>query len=65
MLSIGMALIVEPQLLLLDEPLLGLSPHMQSVLVEAIKKLKQAGENTILITEQFRTPDPTPFLKKD
>ena len=56
MLSIGMALIVQPHLLLLDEPLLGLSPHMQSVLVEAIKKLKQAGKNTILITEQFARP---------
>ena len=56
MLSIGMALIVKPRLLLLDEPLLGLSPHMQSVLVGAIKKLKQTGENTILITEQFARP---------
>ena len=36
MLSIGMALIVKPRLLLLDEPLLGLSPVMQRTLVEAI-----------------------------
>lgn len=56
MLSIGMALIVKPLLLLLDEPLLGLSPHMQAVLVHAIKNLKEMGENTILITEQFARP---------
>ena len=56
MLSIGMALIVKPLLLLLDEPLLGLSPHMQGVLVQAIRTLKGMGENTILITEQFARP---------
>jgi branched-chain amino acid transport system ATP-binding protein len=56
MLSIGMALIVKPLMLLLDEPLLGLSPHMQSILVKAIKNLKERGEITILITEQFARP---------
>jgi len=29
MLAIGMSLVVKPELLLLDEPLLGLSPMMQ------------------------------------
>ena len=36
MLAIGMSLVARPQLLLLDEPLLGLSPMMQKTLVEAI-----------------------------
>jgi ABC-type branched-subunit amino acid transport system ATPase component len=40
MLAVGMALVARPQLLLLDEPLLGLSPMMQHLLVDAIKGLK-------------------------
>jgi branched-chain amino acid transport system ATP-binding protein len=56
MLSIGMALIVKPVLLLLDEPLLGLSPHMQVILVAAIRDLREKAGKTILITEQFARP---------
>jgi branched-chain amino acid transport system ATP-binding protein len=56
MLAIGMALIVKPALLLLDEPLLGLSPHLQSALVGAIKNLRSEFGITILITEQFARP---------
>lgn len=56
MLAVGMALIVKPILLLLDEPLLGLSPHLQSALVAAIKNLRSESGITILITEQFARP---------
>jgi branched-chain amino acid transport system ATP-binding protein len=56
MLSIGMALVLNPILLLLDEPLLGLSPHMQAMLVGAIKNLNQEEGITILISEQFARP---------
>ena len=56
MLAIGMALILKPALLLLDEPLLGLSPMMQVMLIEAITNLKQESGITILITEQFARP---------
>lgn len=56
MLTIGMALIVKPKMLLLDEPLLGLSPVMQTTLVEAIKKIRTETGLTILITEQFARP---------
>jgi branched-chain amino acid transport system ATP-binding protein len=56
MLAIGMALIVRPRLLLLDEPLLGLSPVMQKVLVEAITKLKKQSGITVLLSEQFARP---------
>jgi branched-chain amino acid transport system ATP-binding protein len=56
MLAIGMALILQPKLLLLDEPLLGLSPLMQTMLVEAILKLRKESGITILITEQFARP---------
>ncbi|MFH0822341.1 MAG: ATP-binding cassette domain-containing protein [Pseudomonadota bacterium] len=56
MLTIGMALIVKPKLLLLDEPLLGLSPVMQSTLLEAVKKIRAETGLTILISEQFARP---------
>jgi branched-chain amino acid transport system ATP-binding protein len=56
MLAVAMALIPKPSLLLLDEPLLGLSPMMQKMLVEAIANLKQESGITILITEQFARP---------
>jgi branched-chain amino acid transport system ATP-binding protein len=56
MLAIGMALILHPTLLLLDEPLLGLSPMMQTLLVEAIANLRKEPGITILITEQFARP---------
>ena len=56
MLAISMALILRPALLLLDEPLLGLSPMMQSMLVEAIKNLRAESDMTILLTEQFARP---------
>ena len=56
MLAISMALILRPVLLLLDEPLLGLSPMMQTMLVEAIKNLRDKSGITILLTEQFARP---------
>ena len=56
MLAIGMALIVRPKLLLLDEPLLGLSPMMQQVVVDAVAQLKQTTGITVVISEQFARP---------
>jgi branched-chain amino acid transport system ATP-binding protein len=56
MLAIGMALMVEPRLLLLDEHLLGLSPAMQHKVVEAIKKIIALTGSTIVIAEQFARP---------
>jgi branched-chain amino acid transport system ATP-binding protein len=56
MLAISMALIARPVLLLLDEPLLGLSPLMQGMLVAAIKNLRSDSGITILLTEQFARP---------
>jgi branched-chain amino acid transport system ATP-binding protein len=56
MLSIGMALMVKPKLLLLDEPLLGLSPMMQTALVDSIQRISSETALTIVITEQFARP---------
>ena len=56
MLVISMALIVKPTLLLLDEPLLGLSPLMQAMLIDSIKNLRETSGITLLMTEQFARP---------
>lgn len=56
MLCIGMALVARPKLLLLDEPLLGLSPIFQRELVEAILRIRDETGITILICEQFARP---------
>jgi len=55
MLAIGMALMTKPRLLLMDEPLLGLSPVLQRDLTRAIKQIRGEGV-TILVTEQFARP---------
>jgi branched-chain amino acid transport system ATP-binding protein len=55
MLAIGMALMTNPRLFLMDEPLLGLSPAIQADLVKAAKEIQKEGV-TILVTEQFARP---------
>jgi branched-chain amino acid transport system ATP-binding protein len=56
MLAIGMALTVKPDLLLLDEPLLGLSPMMQQVVMDAIIDLNRTKGITVILSEQFARP---------
>ncbi len=56
MLAIGRALMAQPQLLLLDEPLLGLSPGLQQALVEAIEEIRYRKGISILVTEQYARP---------
>ncbi len=56
MLAIGMAIMANPTLLLLDEPLLGLSPAIQVNLIEAIEKINRESGVTILVAEQFARP---------
>ncbi|MCX8110119.1 MAG: ATP-binding cassette domain-containing protein [Syntrophorhabdaceae bacterium] len=56
MLAIGMSLMAKPRLLLLDEPLLGLSPSIQVKLIESIVQIRKDANVTILICEQFARP---------
>ena len=51
MLAIGRALMAKPDLLLLDEPSLGLAPKMVDVVFETLQKLHQTGR-TIALVEQ-------------
>jgi branched-chain amino acid transport system ATP-binding protein len=56
MLATGRALMAQPKLLLLDEPLLGLSPAIEIKLAQAIKEINRQTGITILISEQYARP---------
>ena len=52
MLALGMGLVPEPSLLLLDEPSTGLSPTLTERMLEEIRSLKQQLGCTVLLIEQ-------------
>jgi branched-chain amino acid transport system ATP-binding protein len=56
MLAIGRSLMAQPHLLLLDEPLLGLSPLMQAILVRATREIRMEQGISIMVTEQYARP---------
>ena len=56
MLAIGRALMAQPKLLLLDEPLLGLSPAIQYLLAKSIKEIRDERGTTIIVSEQYARP---------
>ncbi len=54
MLAIGRALMAEPQLLLLDEPSLGLAPLLVKSIFKTIKSINDAGVTIILVEQNAR-----------
>src|SRR4051794_20631431 len=54
MVAIGRALMSAPQLLLLDEPSLGLSPLMCGELFGALKSIRDAGVGILLVEQNAR-----------
>ena len=52
MLAMGRALMLQPQILLLDEPSMGLAPRLVGEVFETLARLKSEGV-TMLLVEQF------------
>ena len=52
MLAIGRALMADPDMLLLDEPSLGIAPIIVKEIFEGIKRLHAQQKKTILFVEQ-------------
>ena len=55
MLAIGRALVQNPQLLLLDEPSLGLSPKAMKEIFEKIKEINKEGVSIIIVEQNAKS----------
>ena len=65
MLTIARALMMKPDLLILDEPTLGLAPVIMEQISKALEKLRQTTGITVLLGEQnvtFALPQRRPCL---
>jgi branched-chain amino acid transport system ATP-binding protein len=51
LLEIGIALAVEPKLILLDEPFTGMNPNETNKLIETVKSIQQKKGYTIILVE--------------
>jgi branched-chain amino acid transport system ATP-binding protein len=54
MLAIGRALMLEPKLLLVDEPSLGLSPNYVQLVFEKLKEINKTGAAILLVEQNAR-----------
>lgn len=54
MLAIGRALMLEPLLLLLDEPSLGLSPNYVEIVFEKLKEINKDGTSILLVEQNIQ-----------
>jgi branched-chain amino acid transport system ATP-binding protein len=52
MLGLGLTLMHEPTLMLLDEPSLGLAPRIVQLVIENIAEINRRFKNSILLVEQ-------------
>ena len=52
-LALGKILLLEPELLLLDEPTKGLDPYFKSVLADILKGLRQKGVTILMVTHDI------------
>src|SRR5438132_3806454 len=62
MLAIGRALMTRPEVLMLDEPSMGLSPILVEKIFEIVKAINDQG-TTVLLVEQNRSEEHTSELQ--
>ncbi|MFC4337843.1 ABC transporter ATP-binding protein [Salininema proteolyticum] len=51
MLAIGRALVAEPEMMLLDEPTMGLAPKMVDVVFDAVEEIRESGVTVVLVEQ--------------
>ena len=51
MLAIGRAIMSAPKLILMDEPSMGLSPILVSIMAEVIKRINLSGKSVLLVEQ--------------
>ena len=54
MLAIGRALILQPRLLLLDEPTASLAPHLVADVLQRIRKIRETGVAVLIVEQNAR-----------
>jgi len=54
MTAVGRALLANPQLLILDEPTLGLAPIVRTHLLKALEKIKEQGVKILLVEQNVK-----------
>lgn len=54
MLAIGRALMARPKVLLLDEPSMGLAPHVVNMIFATIREINEAGTTVLLVEQNAR-----------
>jgi len=52
-LALGKILLLQPEILLLDEPTKGLDPYFKAVLAEILKALKEEGVTVVMVTHDI------------
>ncbi|MHC4133945.1 MAG: ABC transporter ATP-binding protein [Planctomycetota bacterium] len=56
MVAVARAIMAQPRVLLLDEPLLGLAPDVQRTLMKAIPEIRARRGISIIVAEQYARP---------
>ncbi len=54
LLAIGMALVSEPELILLDEPSMGLAPRMMARIFEWVGRIHEMGKSILMVEQNAR-----------
>jgi branched-chain amino acid transport system ATP-binding protein len=54
MLLLGRALVLQPEIIMLDEPSLGLAPKVARQIFESMDRLRRAGMTIILVEQNAR-----------